>query len=60
MIEINLFYIEDNLRERIIFENNIYKVNNTKIEFSETKILEEGKCVVFDDSFNHEAWYNGN
>jgi hypothetical protein len=26
----------------------------------ETKILEEGKCIVFDDSFNHEAWYNGN
>lgn len=38
--EINLFYIEDNLRERIIFENNIYKVNNTEIEFSESEILE--------------------
>ena len=37
--EINLFYIEDNLRERIIFENNTYKVNHTKIEFSETEIL---------------------
>jgi bacillithiol biosynthesis cysteine-adding enzyme BshC len=37
--EINLFYIEDNLRERIIFENNIYKVNHTKIEFTETEIL---------------------
>jgi bacillithiol biosynthesis cysteine-adding enzyme BshC len=41
--EINLFYIEDNLRERIIFENNIYKVNNTEIEFSETEILKELK-----------------
>jgi bacillithiol synthase len=37
--EINLFYIEDNLRERIIFENGIYKINNTKIEFSEVEIL---------------------
>jgi bacillithiol biosynthesis cysteine-adding enzyme BshC len=39
--EINLFYIEDNLRERIIFENNIYKVNNTTFEFSESEILTE-------------------
>ena len=38
--EINLFYIEDNLRERIIFENDKYKVNHTKIEFTETEILE--------------------
>jgi bacillithiol biosynthesis cysteine-adding enzyme BshC len=41
--EINLFYIEDSLRERIVFENNIYKVNNTGIEFSEAEILEELK-----------------
>jgi len=38
--EINLFYIENDLRERIVFESGIYKVNNTKIEFSETEILE--------------------
>lgn len=38
--EINLFYIEDNLRERIVFENNTYKINNTDIQFSETEILE--------------------
>ncbi|WP_144892804.1 bacillithiol biosynthesis cysteine-adding enzyme BshC [Flavobacterium tiangeerense] len=37
--EINLFYIEDNIRERIIFENNKYKINHTKLEFSETEIL---------------------
>ncbi|RYJ51583.1 bacillithiol biosynthesis cysteine-adding enzyme BshC [Flavobacterium petrolei] len=37
--EINLFYIEDDVRERIIFENDRYKVNHTKIEFSETEIL---------------------
>jgi bacillithiol biosynthesis cysteine-adding enzyme BshC len=39
--EINLFYIEDNLRERIIKENEVYKVNNTSIEFSENEILNE-------------------
>ena len=38
--EINLFYIEDNLRERIIFENNLFKINNTDLTFSEKKILE--------------------
>ena len=38
--EINFFYIEDNLRERIVFENNLYKVNNTKLAFSEKEILE--------------------
>lgn len=37
--EINLFYLEDNLRERIIFENGKFKVNTTKIEFSENEIL---------------------
>lgn len=39
--EINLFYIEDNLRERIIFENGTYKVNNTSTQFSESEILTE-------------------
>lgn len=39
--EINLFYIEDNLRERIIFENEKYSVNNTKISFSKEEILSE-------------------
>lgn len=38
---INLFYIKENLRERILLENDIFKVNNTKIEFSETEILYE-------------------
>ncbi|MGO4818064.1 bacillithiol biosynthesis cysteine-adding enzyme BshC [Flavobacterium sp. W22_SRS_FP1] len=37
--EINLFYIEDQLRERIVLENGIYKVNNSKIEFTEEEIL---------------------
>ncbi len=39
--EINLFYIEDNLRERIVFENNKYTVLNTNYSFSESEILDE-------------------
>jgi bacillithiol synthase len=39
--EINLFYIEDNLRERIVFENNIYQVLNTNYSFTENEILME-------------------
>ena len=38
--EINLFYIEDKLRERILFEDNEFKINNTKLTFSEKEILE--------------------
>jgi bacillithiol synthase len=37
--EINLFYIEDTLRERIIYENDKYKINNTSLVFSESEIL---------------------
>ncbi len=37
--EINLFYLDDNLRERIILENGKFKVNNTNIEFTESEIL---------------------
>ncbi|RXR30629.1 bacillithiol biosynthesis cysteine-adding enzyme BshC [Flavobacterium piscinae] len=39
--EINLFYIEDNLRERIVFENGSYAVLNTKMTFSEDEIVKE-------------------
>ena len=39
--EINLFYLKDNLRERIIFENSKYKINNTAIVFSKDEILNE-------------------
>ncbi|MBN8565361.1 MAG: bacillithiol biosynthesis cysteine-adding enzyme BshC [Flavobacteriales bacterium] len=39
--EINLFYIEDNLRERIVFENGKYAVLNTKLSFSEEEMLTE-------------------
>jgi len=38
--EINLFYIEDNLRERIIFEDNQFRINNTKLVFSENEIVD--------------------
>jgi len=38
--EINLFYLEDNLRERIVFENNLFKINNTTLSFSEKEIIE--------------------
>lgn len=39
--EINLFYIEDNLRERIIFEDEKFKINNTNTTFTEAEILAE-------------------
>ena len=39
--EINLFYLKEGLRERIIFENNQYKINNTSLVFSEDEILYE-------------------
>ncbi|WP_397446348.1 bacillithiol biosynthesis cysteine-adding enzyme BshC [Polaribacter sp. R77954] len=39
--EINLFYLGDDYRERIIFENNLYKVNNTEIAFSKDEIFKE-------------------
>lgn len=39
--EINLFYIEDNLRERIIFENDTYKINHTNRVFSKSEIITE-------------------
>ena len=41
--EINLFYIKDGLRERIIFENDFYLVNQTKLKFTEAELLEELK-----------------
>ena len=38
--EINLFYLEDNLRERIIYTDGKYQVNNTSLVFSEVEMLE--------------------
>jgi bacillithiol biosynthesis cysteine-adding enzyme BshC len=39
--EINLFYLGDDFRERIIYEDNLYRVNNTSITFSKAEILAE-------------------
>jgi len=39
--EINLFYIKDKLRERIIFEKNKYRINNTSLTFTQDEILTE-------------------
>ncbi|MDO6597634.1 bacillithiol biosynthesis cysteine-adding enzyme BshC [Oceanihabitans sp. 2_MG-2023] len=37
--EINLFYLNKNLRERIVLEDNVYKVLNTNITWSKSEIL---------------------
>lgn len=39
--EINFFYLRDNLRERLVFENNHYHVLNTTIVFSEQELKRE-------------------
>ncbi|AUS06957.1 bacillithiol biosynthesis cysteine-adding enzyme BshC [Pseudotamlana carrageenivorans] len=39
--EINLFYIENQLRERIVFEDEVYKVLNTNIHWNEAELLQE-------------------
>lgn len=39
--EINLFYLKDGLRERIIEQQGIYIVNDTEITFSKAEILDE-------------------
>ena len=37
--EINLFYLDKNLRERIVFEDGVYKVLNTKVTWSKSEML---------------------
>jgi len=37
--EVNLFYIEKDIRERIVFDKNTYSVLNTNLTFSEAEIL---------------------
>lgn len=39
--EINFFYLTDNLRERIVFEDGYYKVLNTEISFDEDQLKAE-------------------
>ncbi len=38
--EINFFYLQDGLRERIIKEENVYKVLNSELTFSQDEILQ--------------------
>src|SRR5690606_32319036 len=38
--EINLFYLKDGLRERIVKEDGKYLVNNTELSFSENEMLQ--------------------
>ena len=51
--EINLFYLKNDIRERIIFEENRYKVLNTEIQFSEKEILQE--LENYPDNFSPNA-----
>jgi len=39
--EINLFYLDKNLRERIVFKDGVFKVNDTGIVFTKDEILKE-------------------
>ena len=39
--EINFFYLKENLRERIVFEEGVYKVLNTNYQFSTTELDKE-------------------
>ncbi|MFV0247691.1 MAG: bacillithiol biosynthesis cysteine-adding enzyme BshC [Tenacibaculum sp.] len=39
--QLNLFYLKDGLRERIILKNELYKVNNTDMCFSKKEIRKE-------------------
>ncbi|MGZ3835126.1 MAG: bacillithiol biosynthesis cysteine-adding enzyme BshC [Mucilaginibacter sp.] len=39
--EINFFYMVDGLRERIVFEEGVYKVLNTEVSFSKHELQQE-------------------
>ena len=39
--EINLFYLHNNIRERIVYQENRYHVLNTSISFTKEEILDE-------------------
>ncbi|MFT4759185.1 MAG: bacillithiol biosynthesis cysteine-adding enzyme BshC [Paraglaciecola sp.] len=39
--EINFFYLDDQIRERIVFENGSYQVLNTDLTFSEKEMVAE-------------------
>jgi len=39
--EINFFYLSDGLRERIVFEDSVYKVLNTELSFTKEELQKE-------------------
>lgn len=39
--DINFFYLKDDLRERLLFENGKYVVNHTDIQFTENELIAE-------------------
>lgn len=39
--DINLFYLKDNMRERIIKQDSVFRVQHSTLEFSESQIQEE-------------------
>ncbi len=39
--EINFFYLDDQIRERIVFENDVFKVLNTDLSFSSKEMEKE-------------------
>jgi bacillithiol biosynthesis cysteine-adding enzyme BshC len=51
--EINLFYLKEGLRARIIFEEGFYKVLNTSIQFSENELITE--LATFPERFSPNA-----
>ncbi len=51
--EINFFYIKNQLRERVICENNLYRIQNTEIRFTEEEIKNE--IANFPERFSPNA-----
>jgi bacillithiol synthase len=39
--ELNMFYLKDDMRERIVKENSKFKIQNSKFEFDEVGIIDE-------------------
>ncbi len=48
--EINIFYMTETLRERIVFEGENYKINNTDLVFTESEI--ENELINFPERFS--------
>jgi bacillithiol synthase len=39
--ELNMFYLKDDMRERLVKENSKFKIQNSKLEFDEAGIIDE-------------------